>query len=166
MENSNRSFAKVAIATLLIALGAQANSANAKNNNTNKDKAKAHQLVSKLTKNSWRLISVQNKTGRELLKFKFVKDPAQLSFRQTDKAVGFTFDIGCNTFASVLTVQGNTIKPDSMLSTRMYCADLNKIEKEFSRVMSDKSTLFVSKNGRQLVQIAGNGYKLVWRVGK
>lgn len=114
-------------------------------------------LDSALINHDWLLIAAVNKQNENIDELIKLKEPASLNFGKS----AASFDVGCNSMNADYQLTHNTLITGMIISTEMYCADLDLAEKALGNLMTGESKLAI--NGNKLVQTTANGSKLTWQ---
>jgi len=96
----------------------------------------------------WQLVAASDKNNQPLVALDRIKDQVQLSFdiKQNRQRVGFT--VGCNGMGADFQLSNNTLKLGNVISTEMYCQDLDQAEKLLGKLMATESKVSIqSGNG-------------------
>ena len=96
----------------------------------------------------WQLVAASDKNNQPLVALDSIKDQVQLSFdiKQNRQRVGFT--VGCNGMGADFQLSNNTLKLGNVISTEMYCQDLEQAEKLLGKLMATESKVSIqSGNG-------------------
>lgn len=125
----------------------------------------------------WRLLAAKDKQGQPLSILETIKDQVHLNFfvEQSTYVDQITqhasFTVGCNSMGSEFTVSSQTLKMGDIISTEMYCQDLDQAERLMAQLMRGNSKLSI-ENSKQaaisvtthpvLTQQMATGEVLVW----
>ncbi|EGK15212.1 META domain-containing protein [Psychrobacter sanguinis] len=96
----------------------------------------------------WQLMAASDKNNQSLVALDSIKDQVQLSFdiKQNRQRVGFT--VGCNGMGADFQLSNNTLKLGNVISTEIYCQDLDQAEKLLGKLMATESKVSIqSGNG-------------------
>ena len=96
----------------------------------------------------WQLVAASDKNNQPLVALDRIKDQVQLSFdiKQNRQRIGFT--VGCNGMGADFQLSNNTLKLGNVISTEMYCQDLDQAEKLLGKLLAtDNNVIIQSGNG-------------------
>ncbi|SUD90977.1 META domain-containing protein [Psychrobacter phenylpyruvicus] len=125
----------------------------------------------------WRLLAAKDKQGQPLSILETIKDQVHLNFfvEQSTYVDQITqhasFTVGCNSMSSKFTVSSQTLKMGDIISTEMYCQDLDQAERLMAQLMRGNSKLSIRSSKQAAISVAtypvltqhmATGEVLVW----
>ncbi len=134
--------------------------------------------VASLANYHWQLLAAKDKQGQPLSILETIKDQVHLNFyvnqstyvdQSTQQA---SFTVGCNSMGSKFTVSSQTLKMGDIISTEMYCQDLDQAERLMAQLMRGDSKLSIESSKQAatsadpqplLTQELASGEILVWK---
>lgn len=126
----------------------------------------------------WHLLAAKDKQGQPLSILETIKDQVHLNFfvEQSTYVDQITqhasFTVGCNSMGSKFTVSSQTLKMGDIISTEMYCQDLDQAERLMAQFMRGDSKLSIESSNTTattavtqpvLTQQLATGEVLVWK---
>ncbi len=115
-------------------------------------------LLSQLSRHHWQLVSAVDAHNKPMTVLTALETPASLTI--TDDALGF--GVNCNTMGAQYQLNDNILSIDTVMSTQMYCADLDEAERKLSGLMQGDSRLSLFDDN-QLIQKKADGSTLTWQ---
>ncbi|WP_296243704.1 MULTISPECIES: META domain-containing protein [unclassified Psychrobacter] len=136
------------------------------------------QMIARLSRYRWTLMSVENKDAQPLNLLSDIKDQVRLTFSQYQGENSLNYSVGCNTMSASYQLQGQTLTIQDGMSTKMSCGELDKAENQLNELMQGESQLTLvldSKDNNSnadsatteshqpvLTQITSDAATLVW----
>lgn len=119
----------------------------------------------------WQLLSAKDKQGEPLSALEAIKDQVRLKFYLQQSTQYASFTVGCNSMSGNFTISNQQLKIGDVMSTEMYCEDLDPAERLMAQLMpgNSKLKLSVEKSNKSaltqplLTQEFATGETLVWQ---
>ena len=119
----------------------------------------------------WQLLSAKDKQGEPLSALEAIKDQVRLKFYLQQSTQYASFTVGCNSMSGNLTISNQQLKIGDVMSTEMYCEDLDPAERLMAQLMPGNSKLKLSVENPSkstttqplLTQEFATGETLVWQ---
>ena len=119
----------------------------------------------------WQLLSAKDKQGEPLSALEAIKDQVRLKFYLQQSTQYASFTVGCNSMSGNFTISNQQLKIGDVISTEMYCEDLDPAERLMAQLMpgNSKLKLSVEKSNKSaltqplLTQEFVTGETLVWQ---
>lgn len=119
----------------------------------------------------WQLLSAKDKQGEPLSALEAIKDQVRLKFYLQQSTQYASFTVGCNSMSGNFTISNQQLKISDVMSTEMYCEDLDPAERLMAQLMpgNSKLKLSVEKSNKSaptqplLTQEFATGETLVWQ---
>lgn len=119
----------------------------------------------------WQLLSAKDKQGEPLSALEAIKDQVRLKFYLQQSTQYASFTVGCNSMSGNFTISNQQLKIGDVISTEMYCEDLDPAERLMAQLMpgNSKLKLSVEKSNKSaltqplLTQEFATGETLVWQ---
>lgn len=117
----------------------------------------------------WQLLSATDKSGQPISILENINHPVKLIFQLEQGRQNIAFTVGCNGMGANFSLANNSLKTGSIITTEMYCQDLDPAEKLLGQLMAGNSKLSIeSKQGSMsaqpiLTQQLATGEVLVWK---
>lgn len=119
----------------------------------------------------WQLLSAKDKQGEPLSALEAIKDQVRLKFYLQQSTQYASFTVGCNSMSGNFTISNQQLKIGDVVSTEMYCEDLDPAERLMAQLMpgNSKLKLSVEKSNKSaltqplLTQEFATGETLVWQ---
>ncbi|WP_296238819.1 META domain-containing protein [Psychrobacter sp. UBA5136] len=105
------------------------------------------QMIARLSRYRWTLMSAENKDAQPLNPLLDIKDQVRLSFNQYQGENSLNYSVGCNTMSASYQLQGQTLTVGDGMSTKMSCGELDKAESQLSQLMQGASQLALVTEG-------------------
>ena len=131
------------------------------------DPMTAEQTMSdNLSRYRWTLSTAMDSSNQPISALMAIKDQVTLQFNEQQSQNTISYSVGCNTIGAMYQLQGQTLKTQEGMSTKMSCGDLDGVENSLNELMQGDSTLsLVEGDSPQLTQVTDDATTLVW-VGK
>lgn len=119
----------------------------------------------------WQLLSAKDKQGEPLSALEAIKDQVRLKFYLQQSTQYASFTVGCNSMSGNFTISNQQLKIGDVMSTEMYCEDLDPAERLMAQLMPGNSKLKLSVENPSksaltqplLTQEFATGEALVWQ---
>lgn len=119
----------------------------------------------------WQLLSAKDKQGEPLSALEAIKDQVRLKFYLQQSTQYASFTVGCNSMSGNFTISNQQLKIGDVMSTEMYCEDLDPAERLMAQLMPGNSKLKLSVENPSkstttqplLTQEFATGETLVWQ---
>lgn len=119
----------------------------------------------------WQLLSAKDKQGEPLSALEAIKDQVRLKFYLQQSTQYASFTVGCNSMSGNFTISNQQLKIGDVISTEMYCEDLDPAERLMAQLMPGNSKLKLSVENPSkstttqplLTQEFATGETLVWQ---
>lgn len=119
----------------------------------------------------WQLLSAKDKQGEPLSALEAIKDQVRLKFYLQQSTQYASFTVGCNSMSGNFTISNQQLKIGDVMSTEMYCEDIDPAERLMAQLMpgNSKLKLSVEKSNKSaptqplLTQEFATGETLVWQ---
>ena len=119
----------------------------------------------------WQLLSAKDKQGEPLSALEAIKDQVRLKFYLQQSTQYASFTVGCNSMSGNFTISNQQLKIGDVISTEMYCEDLDPAERLMAQLMPGNSKLKLSVENPSksaltqplLTQEFATGEALVWQ---
>ena len=120
----------------------------------------------------WHLQAAKNESGQPLSILEAIKDQVQLSFYMDQSSQRASFTVGCNSMGSEFSLSNQTLKIGDIISTEMYCQEVDQAERLMTQLMRGDSKLsfentnkFIESATSQplLIQQFATGEVLAWK---
>lgn len=119
----------------------------------------------------WQLLSAKDKQGEPLSALEAIKDQVRLKFYLQQSTQYASFTVGCNSMSGNFTISNQQLKIGDVMSTEMYCEDLDPAERLMAQLMPGNSKLKLSVENSSkstttqllLTQEFATGETLVWQ---
>ena len=119
----------------------------------------------------WQLLSAKDKQGEPLSALEAIKDQVRLKFYLQQSTQYASFTVGCNSMRGNFTISNQQLKIGDVMSTEMYCEDLDPAERLMAQLMPGNSKLKLSVENPSkstttqplLTQEFATGDTLVWQ---
>ena len=119
----------------------------------------------------WQLLSAKDKQGEPLSALEAIKDQVRLKFYLQQSTQYASFTVGCNSMSGNFTISNQQLKIGDVISTEMYCEDIDPAERLMAQLMpgNSKLKLSVEKSNKSaptqplLTQEFATGETLVWQ---
>ncbi|SJM38227.1 META domain protein [Psychrobacter pasteurii] len=119
----------------------------------------------------WQLLSAKDKQGDPLSALEAIKDQVRLKFYLQQSTQYASFTVGCNSMSGNFTISNQQLKIGDVISTEMYCEDLDPAERLMAQLMPGNSKLKLSVENPSkstttqplLTQEFATGETLVWQ---
>lgn len=119
----------------------------------------------------WQLLSAKDKQGDPLSALEAIKDQVRLKFYLQQSTQYASFTVGCNSMSGNFTISNQQLKIGDVMSTEMYCEDLDPAERLMAQLMPGNSKLKLSVENPSkstttqplLTQEFATGETLVWQ---
>ena len=117
----------------------------------------------------WQLLAAKDKHGQPLSILETIKDQVNLSFYVDKSANRASFTVGCNGMGADFTVSNQTLKMGNIISTEMYCQEVDQAERLMAQLMRGNSKLSIESPKQStttqplLTQQLATGEVLVWK---
>ena len=119
----------------------------------------------------WKLLSAKDKQGEPLSALEAIKDQVRLKFYLQQSTQYASFTVGCNSMSGNFTISNQQLKIGDVMSTEMYCEDLDPAERLMAQLMPGNSKLKLSVENPSksaltqplLTQEFATGETLVWQ---
>lgn len=119
----------------------------------------------------WQLLSAKDKQGEPLSTLEAIKDQVRLKFYLQQSTQYASFTVGCNSMSGNFTISNQQLKIGDVISTEMYCEDLDPAERLMAQLMPGNSKLKLSVENPSksaltqplLTQEFATGEALVWQ---
>lgn len=92
----------------------------------------------------WQLLSAKDKQGEPLSALEAIKDQVRLKFYLQQSTQYASFTVGCNSMSGNFTISNQQLKIGDVISTEMYCEDLDPAERLMAQLMPGNSKLKLS----------------------
>lgn len=119
----------------------------------------------------WQLLSAKDKQGEPLSALEAIKDQVRLKFYLQQSTQYASFTVGCNSMSGNFTISNQQLKIGDVISTEMYCEDLDPAERLMAQLMPGNSKLKLSVENPSkstttqplLTQEFATGETLIWQ---
>lgn len=119
----------------------------------------------------WQLLSAKDKQGEPLSALEAIKDQVRLKFYLQQSTQYASFTVGCNSMSGNFTISNQQLKIGDVMSTEMYCEDLDPAERLMAQLMPGNSKLKLSVENPSkstttqplLTQEFATGETLIWQ---
>lgn len=119
----------------------------------------------------WQLLSAKDKQDEPLSALEAIKDQVRLKFYLQQSTQYASFTVGCNSMSGNFTISNQQLKIGDVISTEMYCEDIDPAERLMAQLMpgNSKLKLSVEKSNKSaltqplLTQEFATGETLVWQ---
>ena len=119
----------------------------------------------------WQLLSAKDKQGEPLSALEAIKDQVRLKFYLQQSTQYASFTVGCNSMSGNFTISNQQLKIGDVISTEMYCEDLDPAERLMAQLMPGNSKLKLSVENSSkstttqllLTQEFATGETLIWQ---
>lgn len=119
----------------------------------------------------WQLLSAKDKQGEPLSALEAIKDQVRLKFYLQQSTQYASFTVGCNSMSGNFTISNQQLKIGDVMSTEMYCEDLDPAERLMAQLMPGNSKLKLSVENSSkstttqllLTQEFATGETLIWQ---
>lgn len=117
----------------------------------------------------WQLLATKDKYGQPLSILETIKDQVNLSFYADKSANHASFTVGCNGMGADFTVSNQTLKIGNIVSTEMYCQEVDQAERLMAQLMRGNSKISIESPKESttiqplLTQQLTTGEVLVWK---
>ena len=119
----------------------------------------------------WQLLSAKDKQGEPLSALEAIKDQVRLKFYLQQSTQYASFTVGCNSMSGNFTISNEQLKIGDVMSTEMYCEDLDPAERLMAQLMPGNSKLKLSVENSSkstttqllLTQEFATGETLIWQ---
>lgn len=119
----------------------------------------------------WKLLSAKDKQGEPLSALEAIKDQVRLKFYLQQSTQYASFTVGCNSMSGNFTISNQQLKIGDVMSTEMYCEDLDPAERLMAQLMPGNSKLKLSVENSSkstttqllLTQEFATGETLIWQ---